>query len=462
MDMIADLAKRMRAKHEAGSDPYVLLLGAGASISSGTALNRTVLESVVGSQDQKAFDEYMSRCSSDERFAILRNLVEGASPSPGYSSLAELIRAGYFDLIFSTNFDPLLEDAIAAQRMRRRDYVFLVHGVMEPDFIVGLLDNAVPRVKLLKLHGDLFYCKFFYTGEEIKKFPPALKTILGTYLNHRDVLIVGHDMRDSDINLCLKAKGSSSIWFVNPKPPTVDIAEIMKSRQSEKNYVSGADGYFDAFFTKLRDALPAEVSVDVLGQSIFTIGPPGGQPVGSGFLLRDNGLLVTDSNILAALGLGAGQGSPVGVKAQVRPFIGGAVREAELVVAPQTVLDYAVFKIKANGVLEVSPLELADDLPIPGEPVTACISLGDAQGFRDGHVTKVDCSIPIDMGHGMATIDHLIETDIRVKPGACGSPLVRKNGQVVGTIVAGNPEVNLSYALTSPRLKKMLAEAGLD
>jgi hypothetical protein len=445
----------MRAKRESGSHPYVLVLGAGASVASGTHLNRAVVERVVGAYDLEAFDAYLARCSDDERFAILRDLVEGTSPSQGYQALAQLIRAGYFDVILSTNFDPLLEDAIAELPMRRRDYVFLVHGVMQPQLVADHLDNRVPRVKVLKLHGDLFYRKFYYTGEEIEQFPPLIGHALQTYLNQRDVLVVGHGMRDSDVNRCLAEKGSS-IWYVGPGPPSGEIARFMKLRRSEHNVVSGDSGYFDPFFVRLRAALlggTAQVSVDHIKQVIFSIAPQGASPVGSGFLLAHTDLLVTDSSILAGLG----QGTALGVKAHVRPFAGGPHYTAKLVVAPETVLDYAVFTVP--GMLELSPLELADDLPTVGEPVTACISVGETQGFHDGAVTAVNRSVPIRMGGGRTeTITNLIETDVKIMPGACGSPLVRKDGRVVGVLVAGNGR---SYALTSLRLSHMLTRAGL-
>ena len=144
----------MRAKRESGSHPYVLVLGAGASVASGTSLNRAVVERVVGTYDLKAFDAYLAQCSDDERFTILRDLVEGTSPSKGYQSLVELIRAGYFDVILSTNFDPLLEDAIAELPMRRRDYVFLVHGVMDPELVADHLDNKEPST------AEGYTCRF--------------------------------------------------------------------------------------------------------------------------------------------------------------------------------------------------------------------------------------------------------------------------------------------------------------
>lgn len=455
MSTIANLSEKMRKKREAGSHRYVLVLGAGSSVSSGTSLNRLVVERVVGKYDLKAFDEYLSQCSDDERFSILRRLVEGAKPSKGYQCLAELIRAGYFDVILSTNFDPLLEDAITGLQMRRQHYVFLVQGVMEPDFIADHLDYTVPRVKLLKLHGDLFYHKFFYTGEEITRFPPSIKHALQTYLNRRDILIVGHSMRDADINRCLKTRGGS-IWYVSPNPPSGEIARFMKSRGSRDNFISGSDGCFDTFFTRLRDMLlggTAEVYVDEVAQSIFSLSLKGGLPVGSGFLLGDTGLLVTDSSILAGLA----QGSALGVTAEVRPFAAGPKRQAELVVSPEKVLDYAVFRI--HGIFDVSPLELADELPSVGEPVTACISVGDTQGFRDGTVTGVNCRVPMLMGDGRTeTIGDLIETDIKIAGGACGSPLIRRDKRVVGVLVAGNGR---SYALTSLRLKLMLVRARL-
>ena len=93
MNKIADLAMRMRAKRESGSHPYVLVLGAGASVSSGTSLNRAVVERVLGTYDLKAFDEYLSQCSNDERFAILRELVEGTGDRGGHAVMQEVREA---------------------------------------------------------------------------------------------------------------------------------------------------------------------------------------------------------------------------------------------------------------------------------------------------------------------------------------------------------------------------------
>jgi hypothetical protein len=55
------------------------------------------------------------------------------------------------------NFDPLLEDALAATRLRRGDYLLLVNGIIRPDRIKPLLMDWESRVKIVKLHRDLFH-----------------------------------------------------------------------------------------------------------------------------------------------------------------------------------------------------------------------------------------------------------------------------------------------------------------
>jgi S1-C subfamily serine protease len=150
----------------------------------------------------------------------------------------------------------------------------------------------------------------------------------------------------------------------------------------------------------------------------------------------------------------------LGFTAEVWPFAGGPSRGATLVIRPEMALDYAVFRV--SGLAEVSPLEVAEALPTVGEPVTGCILVGDSQGLHDGIVTGIDRSILVaGMPTGPTTVDDLVETSIKTSPGASGAPLVRKDGRVVDMIVAGEHEGQRSYALTSLRLKAMLAHAGL-
>ena len=62
--------------------------------------------------------------------------------TPGYRALAELCEKTYFDIV-STNFDPLLDDALVAAGMRRRDYLLLINGVLRADRLRWLLSSRV-------------------------------------------------------------------------------------------------------------------------------------------------------------------------------------------------------------------------------------------------------------------------------------------------------------------------------
>jgi hypothetical protein len=74
-------------------------------------------------------------------------------------------------------------------------------------------------------------------------------------------------------------------------------------------------------------------------------------------------------------------------------------------------------------------------------------------------MTGVEMTLPIQDTKGrMHGISHLIELNMQVAEGSCGSPVISKDGRVVGVIVAGN---GTSYALSVLALQRKLEDAGL-
>ncbi len=259
------LANLMRVRKENAEPPYVLILGSGASLTSGASSFGQVIESVVGDysmQDLRAmswddkvaeFYEILDGFSESERYAIIKRHIEGQRPSAGYHALAQLAREGYFDVVFSTNYDTFVEDAFADAGLRSRDYTVLINGQDSEEGIIKALSYPQPRIKLVKLHGDLGARVFAFTPEEIFQFGEKIESVLTDYLS-QDVIISGHGMRDDDINRCLRAKGGS-LWYVNPSAPTASdyIGRAMRVRKG--TIIEGEDGDFDNFFYALRDEL---------------------------------------------------------------------------------------------------------------------------------------------------------------------------------------------------------------
>jgi hypothetical protein len=251
--MIKRLAALMRQRKAAGEAPYVLVLGAGATLSSGCRAMSAVVQAVVGHYDLKQFFEIMDTLSETERYTRLQAFFQEPYPSPGYRYLAQLVKTGYFDVILSTNFDFLLENALTEVGLKAEDVEVLVNGRESEDYILKALERRTPRIKLLKLHGDLKARNMAFTPKEIFEFGQKVENVLAKYLNG-DVIIIGHEMRDDDINRCIRKDGGA-IWYVHPEEPEVDsfIWRAMQVRPSRA--ISGEPAQFDNFCEMLYKEL---------------------------------------------------------------------------------------------------------------------------------------------------------------------------------------------------------------
>jgi hypothetical protein len=102
-----------------------------------------------GCTDFDAFCQKIGQTTATERYRYLAEFLQTRKPaevSTGYRALAALCAQNYFDFVLTTNMDPLLDDALAAARLWRRDYLLIVNGVIRPDRLELLLRGQSPRV----------------------------------------------------------------------------------------------------------------------------------------------------------------------------------------------------------------------------------------------------------------------------------------------------------------------------
>lgn len=263
------LASLMRERLEEG-EGYVLILGAGASLASGAASTAQIVERLIRdlgrerdaatlSWDEKLvlFYQVLDGLDVDERHVLLRRHLKDLEPSPGYRHLSALIEAGYFHLILTTNFDLLLENALIRSGLSAEDFTVLVNGRDKETAIARQLVYSTPRVKVLKLHGDLNARLFAFTPEEIFQFGESIEGRLRDLLDG-SLIIVGHSLRDPDLNRCIRARGGA-VWYVNPTPPSVSefAGQAIRARGRDR-VISGELGRFDEFFSRLRQELSFE------------------------------------------------------------------------------------------------------------------------------------------------------------------------------------------------------------
>ncbi|WP_338059222.1 S1C family serine protease [Streptomyces oceani] len=161
--------------------------------------------------------------------------------------------------------------------------------------------------------------------------------------------------------------------------------------------------------------LPGVVTIHVRGDD--------GQGNGTGFVLDDQGHILTNNHVVEA----AGRGGEVGVA-----FNSGDTAEAE-VIGRDSGYDLAVLKVRGVSGLSPLPLGNSDSVRV-GDPV---IAVGAPFGL-EGTVTTGIISAkerPIaaggDGGSDQSFVNAL-QTDASINPGNSGGPLVDAKGRVIG------------------------------
>lgn len=167
------------------------------------------------------------------------------------------------------------------------------------------------------------------------------------------------------------------------------------------------------------------------------------QSVGSGFLIHQDGYLVTNAHV-------------VDRAAEVKvTFSDGKVLDAREV-AIDRMHDLAVLKVDARKPYPHLKLGRSDDL-MPGETV---IAIGNPLGLQNtittGVVSAVDRVLEFDNN---TEYTGLIQTDASINPGNSGGPLLNVLGELIGinTAIRGDAQ-NIGFAIPVDRLTELLPE----
>jgi S1-C subfamily serine protease len=184
----------------------------------------------------------------------------------------------------------------------------------------------------------------------------------------------------------------------------------------------------------------------VTGSSIF--GQEGGTATGSGFVVDEDGTILTNAHVVE----GADQ---VAVSFEE----GGESIDAELKgVDPDT--DLAVLKIDPDEVEDLTVLPLGDSSQLDvGDPVVA---IGNPFGLQRTVTTGIVSALQrqIDAPSGFS-ISNVIQTDASINPGNSGGPLLDAQGRVIGinsqiATGGGQGSVGIGFAVPINTAKDLL------
>jgi NAD-dependent SIR2 family protein deacetylase len=257
---ISDLANLVCSAKNSGKK-YVLMLGAGASLSSGVLPTNKIMEkllkqfgqSIVGEDLRDRFDQLWKVLSDQQRSDSLDECLDRA-PSSGYAKLASLIRAGYFDTIITFNFDRLLQKALGDLGLREeQDFKVIVCGEYTDDSVVKIMALATPRIKVLKVHGSLTSVTQLWSYEQMAIYPEQINALMAQ-LTAQPIIVCGYGFEDLCVSRSFAVDGGP-VHCINPTGIPSNMKPIMMRRNSQTQVVDGQDGYFDQFFSEMTQAL---------------------------------------------------------------------------------------------------------------------------------------------------------------------------------------------------------------
>lgn len=197
---------------------YSLLIGAGCSVTSGIKSGsqlidiwkKEIIENVDDYDKDSNIENYLEKQNwydernpysslfekrydlQRQRRAFVENEVSRGNPSIGYAYLVKLIENNYFNAIFTTNFDDLLNESF--YRFSNVRPVVCAH-----DSAITSITVTSKRPKIIKLHGDYLFEDIKSTLRETESLEGNMKNKFIEFSKDYGLIVVGYAGNDRSI-----------------------------------------------------------------------------------------------------------------------------------------------------------------------------------------------------------------------------------------------------------------------
>jgi len=151
---------------------------------------------VLDSDDEYAIYFEAAHPSEADRRAVLDHTMSAAAPSYGHKVLAALMKADRARIVWTTNFDPMVEDA-AAEIFRTTGRLTTATPDSPELARQALAEERWPL--LVKLHGDFRSRRLRNTSEELRRQDAELRDALVRSCQRHGLIVVGYSGRDRSI-----------------------------------------------------------------------------------------------------------------------------------------------------------------------------------------------------------------------------------------------------------------------
>lgn len=286
---ISDLVRFLSIRCD-GTPNYSLLMGAGCSITSGinsgsqliNDWKKEIIEYADDYDESIELDEYFEKQNwfdernaysslfekrydlQRQRRAFVENEVANKNPSIGYAYLVKLIENDYFNAIFTTNFDDLLNEAF--YRFSNERPIVCAH-----DSAIASVTVTSKRPKIIKLHGDYLFEDIKSTLRETESLEGNMKNKFIEFSKDYGLIVVGYAGNDRSImdilSFLLKKEEffKNGIYWCIRKGDENISDDLRKLLWKDKVYFVQIDG-FDELMAELnkhlnKGALPIDNAI---------------------------------------------------------------------------------------------------------------------------------------------------------------------------------------------------------
>ncbi len=203
----------------------------------------------------KEYSFYIEECYpiEDDRRKFFQRICEKKQPSIGYKLLCLLHEMGIIQSVWTTNFDDLGINAARAANLLPIDITLdTIDRIIRPQNKGELL--------YIKLHGDYKYGPLKSTASELLKQDDTFRKQLVNYLNDKHLIVSGYSGRDESVMEALtesyqKPGGGRLYWCGYGRDIPPKVAQLLEAARAHGRtaYYIPTDG-FDKLFISLASA----------------------------------------------------------------------------------------------------------------------------------------------------------------------------------------------------------------
>ena len=189
--------------------------------------------------------------TASERQSILDRYIEAneqdqdqgwKQQTPAHKAIAKLAKLGIIRIIITTNFDRLLENALAEEQVP-------LAVISSPDDIDGMqpLSQSHGLCQVIKIHGDYKDSRILNTEAELKQYDERADRLLDRILDEFGIVVCGWSA-DWDIALRKAIRRCSTRrfgWYWAQRGETSAAADqIIQHRDAARVRIEDADSFF--------------------------------------------------------------------------------------------------------------------------------------------------------------------------------------------------------------------------